>query len=182
MGLDMYLTKKTYVKNWNYQPKEARHLVTVMRGGTVRADIRPERITFIIEDVAYWRKANAVHRWFVGHVQQDDDDCAPHAVSRDQLIALRDLCVQVLAASAPIDALVQNGERREHGTSVPLLEFGKTIEDARFAKQLLPTQSGFFFGSTDYDEYYLEDITYTRDVLDSILAEQGDDFVYQSSW
>ena len=29
-------------------------------------DVKPERISEIVADVAYWRKANAVHRWSVG--------------------------------------------------------------------------------------------------------------------
>lgn len=30
--------------------------------------------------------------------------------------------------------------------------------DQEYANQVLPTQSGFFFGSTDYDEYYFSDV------------------------
>jgi hypothetical protein len=40
------------------------------------------------------------------------------------------------------------------------------------AKELLPTQAGFFFGSTDYDEYYYEDLVYTRDLLDKENASR----------
>ncbi len=29
MGLDMYLSKKTYVKNWDFQKKSERHTVTI---------------------------------------------------------------------------------------------------------------------------------------------------------
>ena len=36
------------------------------------------------------------------------------------------------------------------------LDEGETVED--LAQELLPTQSGFFFGSTDYDEWYFHDV------------------------
>lgn len=52
------------------------------------------------------------------------------------------------------------------------------------AKDLLPTQSGFFFGGTEYDENYFNDLTYTVEQLDKLLTEQYKnwDFSYHSSW
>jgi hypothetical protein len=50
---------------------------------------------------------------------------------------------------------------------------------------LLPPQSGFFFGPTDVDEYYWEDIEFTQNLLDRALSDQGligCEFYYQSSW
>jgi hypothetical protein len=35
---------------------------------------------------------------------------------------------------------------------------GRTIDNPKVAKALLPTQEGFFFGSQDYDQWYLEDL------------------------
>jgi hypothetical protein len=67
MGLDMHLEKRTYVKNWNWTKLEERHEVIVTRGGQP-TKIKPERITHIVEQVACWRKANAMHQWFVEHV------------------------------------------------------------------------------------------------------------------
>ena len=61
MGLDMYLSKKTYVKNWDFQPDNEKHTIAVVLDGKYRPDIKPERITNITEEVMYWRKANAIH-------------------------------------------------------------------------------------------------------------------------
>lgn len=52
---------------------------------------------------------------------------------------------------------------------------------------LLPTQGGFFFGGTDYDEYYYQDTKRTATILKKVLAESqeglyGGDFYYRSSW
>ncbi len=46
--------------------------------------------------VAYWRKANQIHAWFVKHVQNGKDDCQEYHVTRDQLQLLVDNCKLVL--------------------------------------------------------------------------------------
>jgi hypothetical protein len=176
----MYLSKKTYVKNWKHEP--TRYHVMVDENGTRRTDIKPERIAYVVEEVAYWRKANAIHRWFVTNVQDDIDDCGAYPVSREQLQMLKENCDKVLAASKLVNAKIKTAERYEHGAWIPILEDGKAIDDASVAKELLPTEEGFFFGSTDYDQYYYEDIAQTRDTLEELLAEPGDEFEYSSSW
>ena len=55
--------------------------------------------------------------------------------------------------------------------------------DKEKAEQLLPTQSGFFFGGTEYDEYYYQDIDNTIEILEEALSdEKADDFAYRASW
>jgi hypothetical protein len=48
----------------------------------------------------------------------------------------------------------------------------------------LPTASGFFFGNTEYNEYYWSDLQYTAEELDRVIANStpSDDFYYQASW
>ena len=63
----------------------------------------------------------------------------------------------------------------------------EVLADHTKAKDLLPTQSGFFFGSTDYDEYYFESLKYTSEnltkILDSdMIKEHFWEFSYRSSW
>ncbi len=61
----------------------------------------------------------------------------------------------------------------------------KIIENTSVAQQLLPTQSGFFFGRTDYDDGYLQDIENTIEILEEVLEETDFDtemIVYISSW
>ena len=51
------------------------------------------------------------------------------------------------------------------------------------AEQLLPTQSGFFFGGTGYDEWYYEQINDTIQILEEALSDEfADDFAYRASW
>ena len=79
MGLSMYLSKSTYVEK-------------VTMNNKTKKDIKPERVSEIIEDVMYWRKANHIHTWFVENCQDGEDNCERAHVSRDQLDELATLC------------------------------------------------------------------------------------------
>lgn len=51
--------------------------------------------------------------------------------------------------------------------------------------ELLPPASGFFFGSTDVDEWYWNDLKYTQVELKTILDKTKNEdisFIYQASW
>ena len=53
------------------------------------------------------------------------------------------------------------------------------------ASSVLPTASGFFFGGTEFDEWYYDGIRITRDKLAKILTDptfKDCEFEYQSSW
>jgi len=55
--------------------------------------------------------------------------------------------------------------------------------DRRLAPELLPTTSGFFFGSTEYDEYYFEELERTSKELTELLRDKTWDYLeYQASW
>lgn len=60
----------------------------------------------------------------------------------------------------------------------------QVLDNPKDADELLPTQSGFFFGATEYDEYYFADIKDTVEQLNKVLAEvpEGWDFEYRASW
>jgi len=61
----------------------------------------------------------------------------------------------------------------------------EVLKDHSKAEQLLPTTSGFFFGGTEYNEYYFEQVQNTYDILMSIVSApeaDTDDYAYQSSW
>ena len=55
----------------------------------------------------------------------------------------------------------------------------------KLAPKLLPTQEGFFFGDTEYNSEYFEDLQYTKTVLEEILKEPDSmnvNYYYSSSW
>ena len=150
----MYLSAKKYMSKY-FDPDDADKIKKVndIFGivGIEDEDYGAEEVKF---RVAYWRKANAIHDWFVQNVQDGVDECQEAWVSREQLQELIDICKQII--------------------SVP-----------EKAQNLLPTRNGFFFGSTDYDDWYLDQLQYTVDRLEKILLDPAftkADFYYQSSW
>jgi hypothetical protein len=50
------------------------------------------------------------------------------------------------------------------------------------AEELLPAASGFFFGNTDYDEWYYNDIDNTINILKEALTDDNASYYYSSSW
>lgn len=185
MGLDMYLTKKTYVKNWEHTPSNELHNIIIQKGNKIRNDIKTDRICYVEEEICYWRKANQIHNWFVSNCGNGDDNCQPMYVSKEQLKELVALCKQVIEGSKLVDGKVvigqvstQNGWENEYAD-------GKYIENPELAQELLPTVDGFFFGSTEYDQYYIDDLKHTVKVLEEELKNSSDDntdYYYQASW
>jgi len=151
MGLDMYLYKRSYVNSSDWVKEENRDSIEITQGGKPHPKIKPERINYVIENVGYWRKANAIHKWFVDNVQKGEDNCAQYFVSTRNLQKLKSVCEEVL----------ENKDR---------------------AQELLPTTEGFFFGGTDYDEYYFGDLVETIQIMDEALSDDDASYYYQSSW
>jgi hypothetical protein len=64
----------------------------------------------------------------------------------------------------------------------------KVLDNNELAGELLPSTSGFFFGSTEYDEWYFSDLTHTVEIIESLLSERNEDgylngdIYYHSSW
>ena len=64
-----------------------------------------------------------------------------------------------------------------------LLDLCKQVQsDHSQAEELLPSASGFFFGETDYDEWYYKDIDHTIQILEEALSDTTADYYYSSSW
>lgn len=193
MGLDQYLEKKNYIGNEHRKP--AQQIKVLMPKSQDKASfpvkgIKTKRIQYIIESVAYWRKANQIHKWFVDNIQEGNDDCKSYYVGGDQLQELLKLCKQIKAECKLINGKINNGYSFKKGKDgemkkVNNTQKGKLLsrEHAKLAHELLPTQSGFFYGSTDYDQYYINDIEYTIKQLTAIIKEDPNgDYYYQSSW
>ena len=58
----------------------------------------------------------------------------------------------------------------------------EVLKDRNKAEELLPTGSGFFFGTTDYGEWYFEDIKETIKIINWALDQDFEYFQYESSW
>jgi hypothetical protein len=178
MGLDMYLSKKTYVRNWEHMSDDQKHSVVVTKGGQPVTSIKPERVSYIEEEVMYWRKANQIHNWFVTNVQEGNDDCKSYYVSGDQLQELLDTCKKALEVidGATIKQKVINGWGNDTHT-----ENVYDCEDE--ISEILPPTSGFFFGGTEIDSWYRQDIANTIEKLTELIEEDPNaDYEYHSSW
>lgn len=184
MGLDMYLSKRHYVKRWDHQDTKDKHEITIKKGDKVVDTINAQNISEVIEDICYWRKANQIHKWFVDNVVRSEDyQGNDEYVSKGDLEKLLAVCKQVVAGSELVEGKIKNGQKIENGKWVDVMQDGKYIKDSTLARELLPTERGFFFGGTDYDEYYLSDLTHTITELEKALAvEDSGTFYYSASW
>ena len=93
MGLDMYLYKRTYIGANRGYGNIVFDFSLKINGKPIL--IKEDRVSYITEEVCYWRKANAIHRWFVDNVQGGIDDCGEYAVSAEQLQDLVNICKEV---------------------------------------------------------------------------------------
>ncbi len=177
MGLDMYLRKTKRVEGINAEQYENidGNLPSTLDEFEGFDKICPEiknvseldtyvrekgeyfKYLSLFEEVGYWRKANHIHSWFVDNCQDGVDECQLTEVSKEQLERLLVDCIDILNNS----------------------------ENILIAKETLPTRSGFFFGGTEYDEYYFNDVRDTIDILKTTLETtdfEEEIVFYRSSW
>ncbi|MCM3729023.1 hypothetical protein M3226_25620 [Neobacillus cucumis] len=108
----------------------------------------------LLTEVAYWRKANQIHNWFVVHVSNGLDECGTYEITKESIQELHNLCIRILSKKIP-------------------------------PQKVLPTKSGFYFGSTDYDHFYFYEIKRTASIFEEILKNLPFDthyLVYNFSW
>ena len=180
MGLDMYLTKTKRVEKlttenysevnnvlpWDeaeYDKKAGLKKLCPEIKGIEQLDeavyLKGKKGSFqfltIKEEIGYWRKVNHIHNWFVEKCQDGIDECQLTEVTQEQLEELLNLCY----------LLVRN----------------RNVNP----KDILPTASGFFFGGTDYNKYYYDDLKNTIGILEKAITKtdwEKEIVFYQSSW
>ena len=178
MGLDMYLDVKHHVSK--YQDIEKAIAVRKLFNIPPSGNLESVDVSF---EVAYWRKANHIHKWFIDNCADGKDDCSAVFVSRDKLRELLGIVRQVLGSTELVPAKVVNGYSfGADGVRNAVLEDGHIMADASVAVDLLPCESGFFFGSTSYDQWYWSDLKYTEEVLAKVLKYEDCSFEYRASW
>jgi hypothetical protein len=161
-------------------------------------------------EVAYWRKANAIHNWFVENVQNGVDECQESDISIDTLKRLRDLCIEVFTKMQGMVLRVPKkdvekfkelyGENKEYKQRITIdpnnldaIEYATgyhVVADPSECERLLPTQGGFFFGDTEYDGNYFWSLWKTIKMLNRVIERDEEDrkngiypyYTYQASW
>ena len=183
MGLDMYLegsfSTPSYIRptDADYEARQEGKEIIVKRSPELEDALTAIGFQDAPIDHAYnhfqyvfpihtWRKANAIHKFFVDEVQDGNDNCERHWVSRETLQELLDRITTILDIKTPVAREMK-------------------------AEELLPTDNiGCFFGSKEYDDWYYKDLEETKKILEKVFeyeknAEAGkcfDSFYYQSSW
>jgi len=106
----------------------------------------------LIVDIGYQRKANAIHNWIVKNVQNGLDECQESILTQEKIRELHDLLWLVLTRGSGVNPETD-----------------------------LPTASGFFFGSTAYDEGYYGDLLECWDILKK-MEDATQTYYYRASW
>jgi len=161
MGLDMYLDARKFISKKSFgeeatNPEYDSILEKSPKGLTDHDGFGYAKVTL---NVGYWRKANAIHGWFVNNCADGEDECQEIHVSMQKLSLLRNACKQVLDAPP---------EKRS---------------DVAVEVDLVPIE-GFFFGTTEMDEWYIADLEHTVEMIDNLDSVDYSewDFSYQASW
>jgi len=203
MGLDMYLERSKKIESitpdtlhridFDVMKKEMPNLFEAFSAeGLIVQRGDPELFQWYApsEEVGYWRKANAIHQWFVKHCQNGQDNCEVTEVPKEKLEELLALCRRIKMLIENSGAEVEETEMERvvgYSQGKELTEKIRSYPPniVNQLKSLLPTQSGFFFGGTEYDEYYIQNIYDTIEMLEKVLAETNFDthiITYHSSW
>jgi len=159
--------------------------------------------------VAYWCKVNWLHAHIVNTYASGVDECQEIPLTKEDV---QDICDKIEEAfncileSHLVEMEKVDGSDDRH-PSYRIKDGGRVFKmvkdngsyafndeldgvffiDKEHAEQLaeiLPTQSGFFFGDTEYDKWYAYDIHEALDKLHCVLSGWDDDMVYwyQASW
>lgn len=146
MGLDQYLSKKTYI-GASYEHNEVEGTVDIKKKGK-ELDIPLNKIRYIELHACYWRKANQIHGWFVENVQEGVDNCGEYSVDIDDLKELLDLCKQVMSNPKDAPKILPCEEGFFFGSQDYGDSYFRDIEDTISMLEDVVANHG------DYDTYY----------------------------
>ena len=104
-------------------------------------------------EIGYLRKANMIHGWLNNH-EIGIKDCEYYVITHDVLIELK----------KDINTVLANSEVNSE----------EMIVNPSTAKELIPTCEGFFFGSLQYSQMYIDDLKDTLEIVNDALI--GTDF------
>lgn len=103
MGLDMFLYAERYLSEYA-KDEEEKSLLEDVQNAIQRK--MPGQIRYITSEALYWRKANAIHNWFVKNVQEGEDNCRKYYVPMEKLIELRDTLNEILHNKEKVEELL----------------------------------------------------------------------------
>jgi hypothetical protein len=65
-----------------------------------------------------------------------------------------------------------------------LSDINQVLDNPEQSDNILPSQSGFFFGDTEYNDYYFQNLRETKERITELLTDKYSnwEFYYSSSW
>lgn len=134
------------------------------------------------EEVCYWRKANAIHKWFNTKFIKEQDPWGYYEVEEEDIQGLLLLCKL-------LKTLKENPNEIFQWVKTDFFEFVNNLDDGTIecadliARVLLPPDNlGCFFGSGMVDDWYWENIDDTIEQLTKALEGNYNKFFYMASW
>jgi len=122
------------------------------------------------EEIYYWRKANMIHGWFKKNVKFiNDSDIQSFEFGCEVIEKFKNDLKEIIN-------LFKKYKTRN--------EFKINENDSIYKKimEIMPPTEGFFFGSTDIDEWYLRTIEETYGFFSSFKCNENDTFYYYASY
>ena len=107
------------------------------------------------DELIYWRKANQIRKWIVNN------------------------------CGYPIDGNVMEYKLTKEDLEKLVNDCKIILDNRDECENIMPTEEGFFFGDTEYDEYYFGDIEYTLHNVEKALSEinfEKEDVFYYEWW
>ena len=171
MGLDIFF-HKTSRSRWNEYQDECDKLANLSdeekeQGfhGTEAPDDK-----FAPEEVGYFRKVNFLMEFFAY-----DGNCEYKEITREQLEELQDKCL-VISSMKPSRVELYKPDKETPWDKARVVNVYSDKDKQRCA-EILPTCPGFFFGSTDYGEWYFADVKEVLTWVTGVLKDLEDDEV-----
>lgn len=114
------------------------------------------KVTREMEEILYWRKANQIFNWF-------EKRLAPNGIEN---------CKHYSVSIDDLECLYE--------------DITTVLKDHSKASSVLPTTNGFFFGSTNYGEYYYSVLESTANNLHDLIANESitedDELEFMAWW
>ena len=143
MGLDMRLYKRMYTRNWSHTVK--RKEVTVkMDDVVVKGFNNP---SYVVQEVAYWRKFNALHGYIVNNFANGVDNC------QDIYLGIDDI-KQILSALKDKENPIEPTEGFLFGSQERDEWYDKDVENAIEVFESVLEELESEFGSEHFDYLY----------------------------
>jgi hypothetical protein len=155
MGLDMYLYASKYESKsqWRNNKEEVKGFY-------------PSELQDLQTDIFERNFVSKETKYQVGYWRKFN---ALHSYIVENFADGEDKCQQIYLSTKDLEQILNNLKNTKNNRSK--------------AKELLPTQDGFFFGSTQYDEWYWNDVEYSIRLFEEVLKlPEGITIYYQASW